>query len=170
MAIRKLSSLVAALLISLTTVAPAQAFTDNVMLSNGGRTGVAMARSPGAALHLASAQRGARGLRAIQEDRRLQYVAQEHANWMARNGRMSHVGANGTRMSDRLRQAGYRACVAAENVAFGQRDDSSVVSAWMNSSSHRRAILDRRVTTGTVASASDGVGQTYWVMLLAQPC
>lgn len=164
------SGLFAALLISLSTIAPAQAFTDTVMLSNGGRTGVAAWRSPGAALTLASAQRGAHGLRAIQEDRRLQDVAQEHANWMARNGQMSHVGANGTRMTDRLRQAGYRACVAAENVAFGQRDDSAVVRAWMNSSSHRRAILDRRVTTGTVASAADGVGQTYWVMLLAQPC
>ena len=173
MALRTFTGLATAFVISLATAAsvvPAQAFTDTVMLSNGGRTGVATPRSPGAALHLASVQRGAHGLRAVAEDRRLREVAQRHANWMARNGQMSHVGANGTRMSDRLRQAGYRACVAAENVAFGQRDDRSVVRAWMNSSSHRRAILDRRVTTGTVASATDGVGQTYWVMLLTQPC
>ncbi len=170
MALRSLTRLAAAALLSIAALAPVAASADLVMLSNGGRTGVAEWKSPGAALTLASQQRAAHGLRAVHEDRRLQHVAQEHANWMARNGQMSHVGANGTRMADRLRRVGYRACVAAENVAFGQRDDRSVVSAWMNSSSHRRAILNNRVTTGTVASATDGVGQTYWVMLLAQPC
>lgn len=170
MALPKLSGLCAALLLSMAVLAPDPAISDTIMLSNGGRTGIASIRSPGAALSLASAQRNAHGLRAVQEDRRLQYIAQQHANWMARNGQMSHTGANGSRISDRLRQAGYRACVAAENVAFGQRDDRSVIRAWMDSSSHRRAILDGRVTSGTVASAADGVGQTYWVMLLAQPC
>ena len=170
MSFAKLSGLAAALLLSLAPIAPATASPDVLMLSNGGRTGVAMARDPGAALHLASGQRGAHGLHALREDRRLNYVAQEHANWMARNGQMSHTGANGSRMSDRLRAAGIRTCFAAENVAFGQRDDRSVVRAWMNSSGHRRSILDRRASVGTVASAVDGVGQTYWVMLLAEPC
>lgn len=170
MAFPKLSGLCAALLISLSTFSPTAALSDTVMLSNGGRTGVAMVRSPGAALRMTSAERSANGLRGLRPEGRLQMVAQQHANWMARNGQMSHTGANGSRMSDRLRAAGYRACFAAENVAFGQRDDNTVVRAWMASSGHRRNILDRRATHGTVASASDGVGQTYWVMLLAQPC
>lgn len=170
MSFRMLPALAAALLLSLSTIAPTAASADLIMLSNGGRTGISEARSPGSALHLASAQRGAHGLHGLQDDRRLNYVAQDHANWMARNGQMSHVGANGSRMVDRLRAAGIRTCFAAENVAFGQRDDRSVVRAWMNSSGHRRSILDRRASLGTVASAVDGVGQTYWVMLLAEPC
>ena len=170
MAFVKLPGLCAALLLSMASLAPAPAVSDILMLSSGGRTGVASPRSSGAALQIASAQRSAHGLRKLREERRLNQVAQQHANWMARNGQMSHVGANGSQMSDRLRSAGYRACFAAENVAFGQRDDMSVVRAWMNSASHRRSILDGRATVGTVASAIDGVGQTYWVMLVAQPC
>lgn len=170
MALRTLPGLAAALLISFVNLASAPASADTIMLSNGGRTGVSATMSPGAALRLASAQRGAHGLRALREDRRLYSVAQAHANWMARNGQMSHTGANGSRMADRLRAAGIRTCFAAENVAFGQRDDRSVIGAWMNSSSHRRSILDQRASVGTVASAVDGVGQTYWVMLVANPC
>lgn len=170
MAFPKLSGFCAALLLSAAALAPAPAISDILMLSNGGRTGISSVRSPGAALQIASAQRSARGLRTVREERRLNQIAQQHANWMARTGQMSHVGANGSRMTDRLRAGGYRACFAAENVAFGQRDDNSVIRAWMNSASHRRSILDRRATVGTVASASDGVGQTYWVMLLAKPC
>lgn len=170
MSFRLFSGLVAALLLAIAPAAPVVASPDTIMLSSGGRTGVAAPRPAGTALHLASAQRSAYGLQVLREDRRLNYVAQEHANWMARNGQMSHTGANGLRMSDRLRAAGIRTCFAAENVAFGQRDDRSVVSAWMNSSGHRRSILDRRARVGTVASAVDGVGQTYWVMLLAEPC
>lgn len=165
-----LRGIAAALLLSVASTAPVVATADTIMLSSGGRTGYSEPRSPGAALHIASAQRGAHGLRALREDARLNRVAQQHANWMARNGQMSHTGERGSRMSDRLRAAGIRTCFAAENVAFGQRDDQSVVRAWMNSSSHRRSILDRRARVGTVASAVDGVGQTYWVMLLAEPC
>ncbi len=89
---------------------------------------------------------------------------------MARNGVMSHQGDKGSKMIDRIRATGYRACFAAENVAMGQRSDRQVMQSWMESPGHRRNILDRRAVQGAVATAVDGAGQTYWVMLLAKPC
>lgn len=140
------------------------------LYSTGGRTGVASAVSAGQALSLASAQRAKHGLQPLKPNRRLQRAAQRHANWMARNGVMSHQGANGSQFYERVARAGYRACFTAENVALGQRDAQSVVRAWMNSPGHRRNMLDRLGRDAAVAKAVDGAGQTYWAMLVAKPC
>jgi uncharacterized protein YkwD len=84
---------------------------------------------------------------------------------------MAHIGANGQRFTHRMAQAGYDGfCYGAENVAFGQRDGREVVAAWMASPPHRRAMLDPRARDAAVAKATDGRGQTYWTMLLGQPC
>ncbi|MEM9796075.1 MAG: CAP domain-containing protein [Pseudomonadota bacterium] len=138
--------------------------------SNGGATGVAFARATGNAVALTSAQRRARGLGSVQSDARLARAAQVQANWMAKNGVMTHTGPGGTRMADRIRATGYKPCFAAENIAFGQPSVNAVMSSWMGSSGHRKNILHNRATEAAVASAVDGVGQTYWVMLLADPC
>ena len=139
-------------------------------LSNGGRTGISRAASPGEALAMASAQRRAKGLGALRADRRLQRAAQDHADWMARNGVMSHSGEGGTRFTHRVARAGYRACFGAENVAYGQRDAQSVIRAWMQSPGHRRNILHAHGRDAAIAKSVDGVGQTYWAMLVAKPC
>ena len=136
----------------------------------GGATGVAREASPGDALARASEQRRARGLGVLRADRRLQRAAQRHANWMARNGVMAHVGEGGKRFTHRIAQTGYRFCFGAENVAFGQRSPASVVAAWMRSPPHRRALLDPRAVDAAVAKATDARGQVYWAMLLGQPC
>ena len=137
----------------------------------GGATGQAHVAAPGDALAVASAQRRARGLQVLRADPRLQRAAQAHANWMARNGVMAHIGEGGRRFVHRMAQAGYRGfCYGAENVAFGQRSGRTVVAAWMASPPHRRAMLDPRARDAAVAKATDGRGQTYWTMLLGQPC
>ena len=134
-------------------------------------TGVARVASPGQALDHASAQRRAAGLGVLRQDVRLREAAQAHANWMARNGIMAHVGAGGERFVQRIQRAGYgQFCFGAENVAYGQRDGAHVVRDWMNSRPHRRAMLDPRAVHAAIAKAVDGNGQTYWTMLVAQPC
>lgn len=139
-------------------------------VSSTGRTGVASTRNAGPALALTSAQRGRAGLPAVSASGSLMRAAQAHATFMARNGIMGHIGSGGSTMSQRIKASGYRACFAAENVAYGQSTADEVVVAWMNSPGHRRNMLDRRATQAAVASAIDGAGRVYWAMLLARPC
>ena len=147
------------------------ALIDRRLHAPGGPSGVARAASPGDALAQASAQRRARGLGVLRADRRLQRAAQAHADWMARNGVMAHRGEGGRRFTHRMAQAGYGGfCFGAENVAYGQRDGREVVTAWMRSAPHRRALLDPRARDAAVAKATDGRGRSYWTMLLGQPC
>ncbi len=138
--------------------------------SGSGATGVARAADSGDALARASAQRRAHGLPALRADHRLKAAAQAHADWMARNGVMSHRGKNGQRFVHRMAQVGYGFCFGAENVAYGQRSGAAVVKAWMRSAPHRRAMLDHRARDAAVAKSVDGKGQTYWVLLVGGPC
>lgn len=139
-------------------------------VSSTGRTGVASTRNAGPALSLTSARRGRFGLPAVVNNSRLMRAAQAHANFMALNGIMGHIGSGGSTMSQRIKASGYKACFAAENVAYGQSTAQEVMAAWMNSPGHRRNILDDRASQAAVASAIDGAGRTYWAMLLAKPC
>jgi uncharacterized protein YkwD len=95
----------------------------------------------------------------------LETIAGAHAADMARRGEMSHRGADGSGPADRARDAGYRFCRIAENVARGHRSEAAVIAAWDGSRAHRRNMLDRNVTRMAIARAPGN----YWVMLLARP-
>lgn len=114
-----------------------------------------------AMLNTARAQQGRGPLR---EDARLSRAARAHAQDMVANGYFSHTGANGSDLSDRARAAGY-GCVAAENIAWGQKSEADVMTAWMNSPGHRRNIL-----LGDVVDFGIGSADTHWVMLLGRGC
>lgn len=144
--------------------------TDVKAFSSTGRTGVASTRNAGPALTLTSERRGVFGLPSVVNNSRLMRAAQAHANYMAREGIMGHIGSGGSTMSQRIKASGYKACFAAENVAYGQSTAQEVMTAWMNSPGHRRNILDGRASQAAVASSIDGAGRVYWAMLLAKPC
>ena len=73
----------------------------------------------------------------------------------------SHTRPNGTSCFTALREAGVSYRSAGENIAYGQRTPQEVVTAWMNSATHRANILGRQFT-------QIGVGYTvingtpYW--------
>ncbi|WP_298435645.1 CAP domain-containing protein [uncultured Jannaschia sp.] len=117
----------------------------------------------------ATAYRAAAGLAPVADDARLMRAAQAQANHMARRGRIGHDGPGGSTVFERVRDAGFKACFAAENVAAGQGDLGAVMRDWLASSGHRRNILDRRVTHGAVAAAQ-ARGTVYWTMVLAGRC
>ena len=109
-------------------------------------------------------QRAANGLGPITEDARLSNASRNHAQDMVANDYFSHRGLNGSDLSTRARAAGYN-FVAAENIAWGQRSETEVMTAWMNSPGHRRNIL--------LSDAEEyGVGRfnNHWVMLLGRGC
>ena len=57
---------------------------------------------------------------------------------------------------------------AAENVAYGAMTPQKLFSMWMNSSGHRRNMLDPRFGRYGLASADDGQGRRYWALVLAK--
>lgn len=107
------------------------------------------------------------GRRPVVVDVRLTAAAQGHADHMARERILTHVGAGWTDGGMRISNAGYRWRAWAENVAAGQATAGEVMSAWMNSSGHRANILSDRVVHIGVAATKASNGVVYWTMDLA---
>lgn len=116
-----------------------------------------------------NAERTARGLAPLEPDAKLAEAAAVHAQEMARKGYLSHSSQDGRSMADRVRNAGFRYCFAAENIAFGQRDVAETVTAWMGSAGHRRNLLAGDATRAGAAVATAG-GRRYWVAVYGRPC
>lgn len=87
----------------------------------------------------------------LQADYGLMQFAQEHAEWMASRQRLKH--------SD-LGVSGWNR--VGENIAYGQRSESQVVEAWMNSRGHRANIMNERFTHVGFGYAVDKNGTPYW--------
>jgi len=93
-------------------------------------------------------------------------AAQAHACDMARRNKMTHTGAEGSSVGDRVRAQGYQWRFVAENVAFGYATVQDVVSGWNGSPGHRQNMLAGRATEVGIGRWVNG-GRTYWVMVLA---
>lgn len=88
-------------------------------------------------------------------------AAQLQAQDMARRGRMSHRGSDGSTPFERMQRAGYRYNAGAENVAFGIDQVAAVMGGWMRSPGHRRNILGPYGEIGVGrAIATDGA--SFW--------
>jgi uncharacterized protein YkwD len=92
-------------------------------------------------------------------------AAQQHANAMASNNFFSHTSLNGASPWDRVRQNGYTARRAAENIAAGATTPEELVNMWMNSPAHRANILNcRLLAIGVGMAYSDNTTYGwYWV-------
>ena len=125
------------------------------------------APSAGEVGQLINAERRSRGLPPLGGDRKLRAAASRHAADMGRRGFFSHRGSDGTNHGHRIAAQGYRACLAGENIAWGQRSAREVVHGWMNSPGHRKIILHP-------GAAEFGAGfhptRRQWVLLVARPC
>lgn len=82
-------------------------------------------------------------------------VAQQHSEDMVSQGFFSHVNHMGQDPFDRLRRAGIRYTMAAENIAAGQRTAEDVLASWLSSSGHRRNIEDCRLLQHGIGLANN---------------
>lgn len=114
-------------------------------------------------------QRRANGQPTIQFNRQLGQAAMSHACDMAKNGFFGHNGSNGSTVQRRVRAAGYRECLVAENIAWGYPSSEQIMSGWMNSAGHRTNMLHPRVSEFGVA-ISQGAKGPNWVLVLAASC
>jgi uncharacterized protein YkwD len=98
-------------------------------------------------------ERGKRDLPPFQQSLVLTERAQKWAEEMARRNSPTH---------SRLKMEGTEFWIMGENIAMGYSDIDSVMNGWMNSSSHRRNILNPKYTHAGFGYARTSNGTPYW--------
>ncbi len=119
-------------------------------------------------LALVNAFRAEHGLSRLRASARLATVAQGHACDNAARGSISHTGANGSGLSERLKRGGYRLRTAAENPGRGFVDDPDrMVAVWKSSPGHRENLLNPEMTEAGLGLTSGS--RPAWVLNLGAP-
>tara|TARA_Y100001936_G_scaffold251935_1_gene309726 strand:- start:5242 stop:5745 length:504 start_codon:yes stop_codon:yes gene_type:complete len=119
--------------------------------------------------------RSANGLSTLTIDKRLMQAADRHARSMAKDDFFSHVGANGSRIGQRVSDAGYPWRLVAENIAAGMADGIEAVGVWIDSPGHRKNMLTdghKHAGIGYARISPDPgkvVYKQYWVLVLGAP-
>ena len=110
---------------------------------------------------LTNQDRSARGLPPLRWNVTLAAAAQAHADWMVREGAISHRFPGEPDLLTRAAQAGAHFQAIAENVATGPRADA-IEEEWMHSTPHRTNILDPKMNALGVGVGERG-GMVYAV-------
>ncbi|MEJ5366537.1 MAG: CAP domain-containing protein [Desulfosoma sp.] len=125
------------------------------------------------AAHLASlvnAVRARYGLAPLSVSGQLGTAALTHCADMARNGFVSHTGSGGTSPWHRMVRQGYPVRRYGENVAVGLADPVHVLTAWLQSESHRKVLLSAHFTEMGIGYVFDprSPQKHYWTLDVAQ--
>lgn len=129
-----------------------------------GRDGTAAAASTiDTVVREVNARRAAAGVAPLSSDTTLNYVATQRVKETTK--KFSHTRPNGRESVTILSDYGVSAGRTGENIACCIASPEGVVSAWANSPSHNRCMLNPDYTHAGVGTiVSDGV--TYWVLIL----
>lgn len=119
-------------------------------------------------LQLHNEQRQLHGVPSVTLNEKLNVAAQSHADTMARLQTMHHE-AGGTTFSQRIKATGYALSGGGENIAAGQPTPESVVRAWMNSSGHKKNILNAYWWHVGFGVARGRNNRLYWCTVFAVP-
>jgi uncharacterized protein YkwD len=120
---------------------------------------------------LISKYRQAHGLKPVTIDAVLTKIAAVHADRMAKLDTMSHVLPGEGSFQQRLAAGGFRASMAAENVAAGQPTLPAVLEAWRKSPGHNANLLLPDISKIGIALsiAPGGKYKYYWSLVLGEP-
>ncbi|EWS66712.1 Cysteine-rich secretory protein family protein [Hydrogenophaga sp. T4] len=91
---------------------------------------------------------------------KLQQAAQKHADDMAKNNFLGHIGSDGSSIDSRTKAFGYTGVTVAENAAGFLGSPQRIMNAWMQSQGHCLGIMAEMARS--VALAQSG---KYTVML-----
>jgi len=122
--------------------------------------------NPEAALAAVNAFRTKNGRGTVVLDARLTKAAAMQSETQATRSWIGHEGPGGSRAKDRATRAGYRAKIASENVASGQKSFGDVMRSWEASAGHRENLLRPEVTAIGVAMAKNSSGRPYSTLVL----
>lgn len=110
---------------------------------------------------LVNEERAKVGCSPLTSNAQLTTAAQRHSDDMAARDYMDHTNPDGQGPGERITAAGYRWSTYGENVAAGQSGPSAVMNSWMNSSGHRKNILNCAFKEIGVGVTSDSGGPKW---------
>jgi len=126
-------------------------------------TAAVKGRESEAVLYLTNEERLARGLEPLCSTAVLQTAAVVRASELRSS--FSHTRPDGRAFHTVLADFSIQRRQAAENIAVGQSDAMAVVNAWMNSPSHRQAILNadyRHLGVGYIPGYGSDTYRSHW--------
>ena len=122
-----------------------------------------------AAQSMISGYRTNNGLGPVTIDPELMKLASEQAHAMAARDTLDH--SVWRPFQDRIRQSGFDASVAVENIGAGYHTLAEAFSGWRDSPPHRANMLNRNVTKMGIAAAYAPASKykVFWSLILAKP-
>lgn len=143
--VRPLHPVVIALLATI-ALAPAGADAASCKGADAVPSSRTLKRARVATLCLVNVARRRQGVGALADERRLAKAAVGHSRDMVARRYFEHETPEGRDPGDRIAAEGYAPSTWGENIAWGTgplATPRAIVRSWMNSSGHRRNILDR---------------------------
>lgn len=132
--------------------------------------GATSVRENETAARATNATRRAHGLSPLAANAVLAVVAARHACDMARRSVMTHRGSRTRGPLQRLKRAGYRPGIAAENIAAGPWGQERVLTEWVHSRGHLDNILLPQVRHYGIGRALGADGKTvFWAAVFSAP-
>ena len=120
------------------------------------------------ARRLINTYRRQNGLKTLKLDALLTKAAKAHSRDLAKWDRISHFGSDGSNPWDRVKRAGYKARLAAENVGTGQTTLKEVMVGWKKSPGHNKNLLLRDADHMGIAlvHAPNTEFKTFWTLVI----
>ncbi|ELI5487225.1 CAP domain-containing protein [Staphylococcus pseudintermedius] len=112
--------------------------------------------------YLLNAERVQKGLQPLSYSNKLASTARKHSTDMAENQYFDHTNLKGESPFERIEKDGHQYQTAAENLAYGQTSAIFAHHGLMNSSGHRKNILNEHVKTIGIAVDFNERHQPYW--------
>jgi uncharacterized protein YkwD len=121
---------------------------------------------------LTNAKRAALGLVALRADSPLMAIARDRARVMAANDVMSHTEPDGTKVWDRMNDAGLTWFAAGEILAWNhypvQYSTAEAIRAWMASPGHRAIMVSTGYNYVGFGAAVSASGRRYYAGVFAK--
>lgn len=127
---------------------------------------------PSVIVELTNDERNENGARTLVRNPVLDEAARLKAEHMARNGYFAHYSPEGVSPWYWFDEVSYRYAHAGENLAIHFSNSDEVVTAWMNSPTHRANIIDQKFTeigVGTARGIYEGYDTVFVVQLFGTP-
>lgn len=116
-------------------------------------------------IELTNQQRANNGLQPLRAEWETSRVARHKSRDMAESGYFGHTSPSYGSPFEMLDDFGVQSNGAGENIAAGQRTPEAVVQAWMDSSGHRKNILNPNFTHIGVGYHKGGQYGVYWTQM-----
>jgi uncharacterized protein YkwD len=118
-----------------------------------------------------NAYRKKHGLKPLKLNAELTEAAKAHSRDLAKWDRISHYGSDGSNPWDRVKRAGYRARMTAENVGTGQVNFKEVMRGWEESPGYNKNLLTPDATNMGIALVQDPKTEfkSFWTLVIAAP-